>query len=279
MGDVQKRRLHTDYALIAQISDLHLLPLGSYYNGERDGWHYLAAAIKALNTLSPRPDYLVVSGDLADKPDRGVYIRLLEELQSLEMPSYLFPGNHDDRELFRDAFALVDYIQTGTPFIQFTIETAPLRSIILDSMDSHGGAMLCPDRLNWLRQQLDDAPTRPTILFMHHQPYYTRLGFTGTGEAFPGIDELRSLLKSYDNVAAIACGHLHRSIQMSLGNVPVSVAPSITYQRTLTLDNAMEKAFINEPVGMLLHLWQPNIGIVTHTHFVGDFGPSSPMLG
>lgn len=278
MCDIQIRQMHADHALIAQISDLHLLPPGSCYNGERDGWHYLEAAIKTLNALSPRPDYLVVSGDLADKPDRGVYIRLREELQSLEIPSYVFPGNHDDRELFRDAYAHVDYILTGTPFIQFTIETAPLRSIIIDSMDSQGGAMLCNDRLNWLRQQLDAAPTRPTILFMHHQPYYTRLGFLGTGEAYPGVAELRSLLKSYDNVAAIACGHMHRSIQMRLGNVPVSVAPSITYQRTLTLDDAMEKAFINEPVGMLLHLWQPNIGVATHTHFVGDFGPSSPML-
>ena len=116
------------------------------------------------------------------------------------------------------------------------------------------------------------------MLFMHHQPYFTRLGIAGSGEAFPGVAELGVMLADFGNVLLIACGHLHRPIQMRLGNVPVIVAPSITYQRTLTLDNTMAKAFNNEPVSMLLHLWQPHIGIVTHTHFIGDFGPPSPMI-
>lgn len=194
------------------------------------------------------------------------------------MPAYVFPGNHDDRDLFHEAFSGIVYLPETSPFIQFTIETAPLRVIVLDSMDSSGGARLCTERLDWLRRRLDEDPSRPTMLFMHHQPYFTRFGFAGAGESFPSVAELRAVLENYENINLIACGHLHRPIQMRLGKVPVSVAPSIAYQRTLTLDNAMAKAFINEPVSMLLHLWQPHIGIVTHTHYIGDFGAPSPML-
>ncbi len=269
----------TDHVLIAQISDLHLTPPGVLFNADRDGWECLDAAIAELNALRPRPDFLVVSGDLADRPDLGVYERFRARLGDLEIPAFVFPGNHDDRDLFRDAFSGVPYLPADRPFIQYTIESAPLRVIVLDSMDPDtGDALLCDERLGWLRRRLEEDPARPTMLFMHHQPFYTRLGFSGTGEAFPGVAALRAVLDDFDSVCLIACGHLHRPIQMRLGNVPVSVAPSITYQRTLTLDNAMDKAFIDEPVGMLLHLWQPHIGIVTHTHLIGDFGAPSPML-
>lgn len=279
MSEDQRPPNAAEHVLIAQISDLHLTPPGVLYNDERNGWPKLSAAIDELNALSPRPDALVVSGDLADRPDIDVYVRLREALRGLNMPAYVFPGNHDDRELFRSAFADSGYVPESAPFIQFVIETMPLRLVILDSMDPPtGAARLCAARLDWLRDRLDEDPTRPTMLFMHHQPLYTRLGFGDAGEAFPGVDGLRTLLGDYPNVTSIACGHLHRPIQMRLGNVPVSVAPSITYQRTLTLDNAMPKAFVNEPVSMLLHLWHPKTGVVTHTHFVGDFGAPSPML-
>lgn len=65
---------------------------------------------------------------------------------------------------------------------------------------------------------------------------------------------------------------------MQLGSVPVTVAPSITYQRTLTVHNGLSKAYSAEPVSMLLHLWHPETGVVTHMHFIGDFGPDDPML-
>src|SRR3546814_14606452 len=58
-----------------------------------------------LNTQVPRPDIVVVSGDLVDfgRPDE--YAALHPELARLHMPCYLVPGNHDNREHLRAAFA------------------------------------------------------------------------------------------------------------------------------------------------------------------------------
>ena len=64
---------------------------------------------------------------------------------------------------------------------------------------------------------------------------------------------------------------------MRWGGTVVSVAPSIAFQRTLTLDNAMPKAFIDEPDGLMVYMWEPEAGIVVHMSLIGDFGLPHPM--
>ena len=51
--------------LIAQISDLHITPPGTFAYGCVDTAAALTAAIDTLNRFSPRPDLVVISGDIA----------------------------------------------------------------------------------------------------------------------------------------------------------------------------------------------------------------------
>lgn len=105
--------------LIAQISDLHLKAGEKLTYGVVDTLAALRRAVNHLNCQVPRPDIVVVSGDLVDfgRPDE--YAVLHPELARLHMPCYLVPGNHDNREHLRAAFADHHYLPSlpGAPWI------------------------------------------------------------------------------------------------------------------------------------------------------------------
>ncbi len=62
--------------LIAQISDLHIKSPGDLAYGKVDTAKALERCIAALNALNPKPDLVVISGDLVDTPTAGEYDHL-----------------------------------------------------------------------------------------------------------------------------------------------------------------------------------------------------------
>ena len=95
--------------LIAQISDLHIKSPGSLAYGRVDTAAALGRCIAALNEFAPKPDLVVISGDLADTPTSEEYDHLKRLLEPLKLPFVAIPGNHDSRELMRAAFPRAAY--------------------------------------------------------------------------------------------------------------------------------------------------------------------------
>ena len=168
-----------DFLIIAHITDLHLRVDGTLYNGDQDTQVQLAACIKHLNEMDPRPDLVIATGDLADDPSPELYRVMRRMLDQIEMPVYVIPGNHDDREMLRTAFLDLGYLPADDLFLQYTIEEYPLRMIGLDTLETDGddGEMYA-SRLCWLDDRLLEQPDRPTLIFMHYQPLITRMGYT-----------------------------------------------------------------------------------------------------
>ena len=52
--------------LLAQIFDLHVRPVSEHYKDAVDSNRMLAEAIDHLNRLDPRPDLVIITGDLVD---------------------------------------------------------------------------------------------------------------------------------------------------------------------------------------------------------------------
>ena len=89
---------------IAQISDLHIKPPGALAYGRVDTAKALEHCVAALNAFEPAPDFVVISGDLADTPNAEEYDYLKRLLAPLKLPSAGIPGNHDSRELATSEF-------------------------------------------------------------------------------------------------------------------------------------------------------------------------------
>ena len=91
--------------LIAQISDLHIKRPGALAYGQVDTAAALTRCVAALNRFRPRPELVVISGDLADTPVAEEYEHLKRLLAPLEIGFAAVPGNHDSRELMRTALS------------------------------------------------------------------------------------------------------------------------------------------------------------------------------
>src|ERR1700758_4659942 len=103
---------------IAQISDLHIKPPGTLAYGKVDTAKALERCVAALNAFAPAPDFVVISGDLADTPNAEEHDYLRGLLAPLKLPFAGIPGNHDSRELMRGAFPNAPYASQSGPLDQ-----------------------------------------------------------------------------------------------------------------------------------------------------------------
>ena len=257
--------------LIAQFTDTHITaPGGRTCGGEVDTSAGLAAAVETLNQLRPRPDCLLVTGDLTDQGRPEEYRALAELLAPVEVPVHLGIGNHDHRDTMRAELDLPD-LHDGGDFVQYVVDDGPARIVMLDSTsDEHHMGELCDRRLAWLEAQLDEDPARPTVLTIHHPPFDTGIAFLD-GEGPGWADDLIEVLGRSPQVVLVASGHVHRSIQTSIAGRLATVCPSTAQQTTLDLAESpsADHLFVMEPAGFQVH----HVGgksVVTHTIPVGD---------
>lgn len=256
--------------LIAQITDMHVKKRGEMLSGALDSHAGFAAALDRLAGLTPQPDLLVMTGDLAADGKPEEYAAIRDLLAGLTMPFLLIPGNHDDRDNLRAAFP--DQPWEDGAFLQFAVDDHPIRVIGLDSVmpGDHRGA-LCASRCRWLDEALARRPDMPTIVMLHHPPFETGIGHMdrmGLVDPAPFAETVRR----HGHIVRILCGHAHRPIQAMFNGVLASVAPATSFQIQLKLDNSPGIQWTREPPAFQLHKWTQDGGMVSHTVYVEEFG-------
>jgi Icc protein len=261
--------------LVAHISDLHLKAGQRLTYGVVDTLGALRRAVDHLNASHPRPDIVVISGDLVDFGRADEYAVLHPELARLHMPCYLVPGNHDARGPLLDAFGDHTYLPSSPAGpLDWVVDAHPLRLIGLDSTipGSHGGQLL-DSQLQWLDDQLALRPAAPTVLILHHPPFISGIGHMDR-ERFINAAALETVVARHPQVERLLCGHLHRSMQRRFGGSLSCVCPGTSHQIVLDLQDAAPAHFNLEPAGYLLHRWDAQQGLVSHNGVFGDYpGP------
>lgn len=262
--------------LIAQITDTHLKLPGKLAYGRVDTAAMLRACVSALLSLDPQPDLIVHTGDLADFGRPEEYAHLKEILAPLRAPILAVPGNHDEREAMRAAFAADSYLP-ASGFLHYAEQRGPLRFIGLDTVvPGKGGGELCAERLRWLEATLAQEPETPTVVLMHHPPFLTgithmdRLGLAGR-EGFAAT------MRRHAQVKAVLCGHVHRPTFARVGGRAAMICPSPAHQVALDLRPEGPSAFRLEPPGYMLHRWQDR-ELVSHVAVLGDWPGPYPFF-
>ena len=93
---------------IVQLSDTHLMPGGAPFREIADTSAALARAAETIAGLAERVgpiDLVLVTGDLVEEGDAESYARFRDLTSGISAPIAAIPGNHDDREELRAAFA------------------------------------------------------------------------------------------------------------------------------------------------------------------------------
>src|SRR5438128_1877877 len=125
------RRAPSADMLIAQITDTHIKAGGKLAYGKVDTEAALAHCVRQVNDVTPAVDVVLVTGDLVDMGQPEEYRALRALLGKLHAPCYVIPGNHDERNALREAFAADGYLEDGSPYLHYAIDRYPLRLVAL----------------------------------------------------------------------------------------------------------------------------------------------------
>ncbi|MDI9276409.1 phosphodiesterase [Pantoea sp. EABMAA-21] len=259
--------------LIAQISDLHIKANGRLSYKKVDTQAALLRVIDTLNRLTPRPDMVVITGDLVDFGNAEEYQTLRTALRRLQLPYMLMAGNHDDRQQLRAAFPDHHYLQRGET-LNWQARVKGVQLLALDSsVPQQPWGYVDQAQLAWLEEQLAREPQLPTLVMLHHPPLVSGIGHMDK-QPLRNPDALAAIIRQHPQVERVLSGHLHRSVQARFAGTLACVAPGVSHQVAFDLSENGPANFVLEPPGFLLHRWHPQQGMTTHQCAIGDYpGP------
>jgi len=263
-----------DRFLLAQVTDMHIKDGGKLSYRVVDTESSLTRCVAHLMKIPQVPDAVLFTGDLTDFARPEEYDNLARLLEPLSMPYFLMAGNHDTPEGLREQFPSHQYMRQRSGKLDYVIDDFPLRIVALDStVPKKPGGHLDEEQLRWLDETLAAAPNKPTLVALHHPPFWTGIGHMDQ-MALANPEALEKVIARHSQVERVVSGHLHRPIVKRFGGTIASTAPSPSHQVVLDLADDAQSRFVLEPPAFQLHLWKAGMGVVSHTATIGDFpGP------
>ncbi|MDX2005448.1 MAG: metallophosphoesterase [Meiothermus sp.] len=156
--------------------------------------------------LEPKPDFILVSGDLTNHGSPESFKALKGHLDGLPAPVLLALGNHDKRgpfhQVMRDQSSEAPYF--------YSQSFGHLKVIVLDSSaPAKVDGSIEPEQFEWLEAELAQDPTQPKIIVIHHPPCRINLSIFDHITFRPeDAARLGDLLQG-QNVLGIFSGHVH----------------------------------------------------------------------
>lgn len=207
---------------IVHLTDLHLPAKAGQAVAARDADQALEHILS--RALTPQPDLLLLTGDLADAGDTSAYLRLRHMLRPLNCPILALPGNHDHPVRMRQALGMRSW------GVGRVMDLEKWRIMGLSSYwRGQAGGRLGHAQRRWVDHQLAQLPSRPTLLAIHHPPVATGsawLDAVGLRDAVA----FRAMLRRHSQVRAVLFGHGHQSLDLRRGGCRFLGTPSTVRQ-------------------------------------------------
>lgn len=238
----------------AQLSDIHA-------HEHNDNLTRLDRALAWLDPMSP--DALVLTGDLIDDDWFAGYEIIAGKLNERTFPSFILPGNSDDRAVMKSVLDGHYWNHTSTlGALHFVADIGELRLIGLDTTLRNSAAGSVGEHLPWLTDILaTDGPTA-SILFMHHP--VIRSGI-------PPLDQIMCLdaaklaecLSDHPRKPlAITSGHVHRPMAGKLAGIPAYICGSLCPENPLWFGSDIVPP-VNNCLSFMIHRYADG-ELVTH---------------
>lgn len=215
----------TTQSKLIWMSDLHFVAQGDVLG--HDPRARLAAVIDHINHHHADAAFCVVSGDMVNRGSVGDYSALAAEMAALRVPVLPMVGNHDDRLILRDHFAVP--ADAMTDFVQYAVPFAGGIALCLDTQKAGADAgAFCAARLDWLRTTLAAAGA-PVYVFMHHPPMALGLPMQDQ-DRMAEPEAFWDVIKASGAVQHLFIGHVHRPITGTIRGIPYATMRSVLYQ-------------------------------------------------
>lgn len=228
--------------VVAHVSDTH------FGNDVQDPAARAAAVMDHLLAMNPRPDVLVVTGDVADHGLAHEYAEAGGWLHRWTGPMAVCPGNHDVRQAFVDGLGIE---------ARSVVEAGGFRFVMLDSLiDAVAGervdeGRLGEEQLAWLDARLGESGD-PAFVCLHHPPTTIGLELMDPIRLMDG-DALAVVIDHHPHVVGTLVGHAHTMSSTSFAGRPLLTGGGVV--STVTADaEDVDTLWYGAPPSFALHL-------------------------
>ena len=213
----------------------------------------LCAIITDICQWHKDADLCVVSGDLTHDGTLAQYRLFGETIAALPMPVHVIPGNHDEREPLLATLPATARDENG--FINYALTHQGIRIIMLDTLaDGEDFGNLCPQRLAWLANELQQSQDLPCLIFMHHPPLALGLPFMDAIN-LQNADAFGDILQTHPAIRHIFFGHTHRPFHAIWRGIPITGGASTFAGQPLAMQPGMglpDKPWLEPGYGIAL---------------------------
>ncbi len=208
---------------IAQITDPHLFAESNEcLLGVRTTDSFMAL-VNQLQQLNPRPDLLLLTGDLSQDGSVASYKRLQTLLCPLGIPVYWLPGNHDCVE------AMAESLNHSLFQSDKSFQRGGWQFILLNSQDpGRVEGRLSPESLQWLDRELSHS-NAPTLVSLHHPPFAVNSNWLDTS-ILQNTPEFLAVLDRHPQVKLVVFGHIHQEYEQTRNGITFLGTPSTCIQ-------------------------------------------------
>lgn len=262
---------------ILQISDPHVVAPGRLVSERLDTSVLFEQTIEQILLDLPRlhpVDAVIVTGDVSDDGAADSYGFFTAQIERLNLPYHVIPGNHDTREVMRQSFASRLSMPATGP-LNWSQGLGALRLIGLDTLiPNEGRGELTADTLGFLQTELTNMTEQAALIALHHPPYLCGIGFMDV-LGLTGIAELQDVLDRARCDLRLICGHVHSLSVGSVGRHIAIASPSCVSSFTPDFRPDGPRGFVNRPGGYMVHDWTAGF---RSTHVpAGTTPPSLPF--
>jgi len=169
-------------------------------------------------------DFIAMTGDVIQDDSRAAYDRFRDLIEPLGLPVFCVPGNHDIRELMRDALSTSPFQYCGT------LEHDNWLVIGVDSCVRDNAAGYVENtELQRLEEIIAGTDAEHVLVCLHHPPLPTGskwLDSVGLSNA----DEFLHRIEETGKVRAAIFGHVHQAFDSRYNSIHIIGTPSTCRQ-------------------------------------------------
>ena len=184
----------------------------------------LSEVIEHYRSGDWQADLVTVTGDLIQDDSAAAYERFTELMGTLDLPVHCLPGNHDDRELMREAVSEVPFFYCDATEIDNWLIVG------IDSCESgRAGGAIDASEYERLEQAIDSSDADHVMVCLHHPPVVMGSAWLDT----VGLDEpdvFFDRIVASGKVRLAIFGHVHQAYDSEHYGVQIIGTPSTCRQ-------------------------------------------------
>lgn len=190
----------------------------------------LSRVIEHITDANWPADLVAMTGDLIQDDSRAAYDRFCELMSGLELPVYCVPGNHDVRELMRDAVSRDPFHYCGSVQIGNWLITG------IDScLDGAAGGRVDDEEMERLAKILAATGAEHVLICLHHPPLPVGSKWLDQVGLRNGEEFLRMIAQP-GSVRAAIFGHVHQAFEGEHDSIRIIGTPSTCRQFEVASD-------------------------------------------